>query len=339
MSSQRHAGILAGLRRFATITPIGPIRRIRPILETRRLLFYTRRMLHHEMAPRLSKWPFILADVLLVGLAFLICVQGKSPLGAWEVVSCTLCTAVGAGCMVFPFILEYRVLVKLVLAEHLVNAAAGIHKLSEIADQVSRTTTHWQTVQESADKTAGAAKAVADRMAAEVKKFSETFQRAQEEEKSALQLEVGKLRRAENDWLQVLVRMLDHVFALHQAAMRSRQPSLIDQLGQFQNACRDAARRVGLAAFAPAPGENFNKQIHQLADGDAIPAPESAVEQTVAAGYTFQGRLLRPALVQLRNGDTSASVDSIAAETGQSQLPLEPQEQDPARPVGSSAPV
>ena len=58
-----------------------------------------------------------------------------------------------------------------------------------------------------------------------------------------VRLEVEKLRRAEGEWLQVLVRVLDHVYALHLGALRSGQPNLIEQLSNFQNACRDAARR------------------------------------------------------------------------------------------------
>jgi len=67
-----------------------------------------------------------------------------------------------------------------------------------------------------------------------------------------LELETAKLRRAEGDWLQVTVRILDHVFALYVAAARSGQPRLAEQIAAFQNACRDAARRVGLVAHAGA---------------------------------------------------------------------------------------
>ena len=281
--------------------------------------------MHCPMSPKLSKWPFLLSDVLLLGLAFLIVVQARLPLGPWEVVSCTLCVTVGAGCAALPFILEYRALLKLILADRLITVTSEIQKLGGLADQISSATSQWETVQESAAKTAGLAQAIAEQMAAEVREFQQSFQQANEAEKSALRLEVEKLQRAENDWLQVLVRTLDHVYAVHQAAVRSRQPSLIDQLGQFQNACREAARRVGLTPFVAAPEEPFDKQIHQPVDGDSDPGPEAAVEETVATGYTFQGRLLRPALVRLRNGNGAAPADSrTGPKTGQSQLPLEP---------------
>jgi molecular chaperone GrpE (heat shock protein) len=189
-------------------------------------------------------------------------------------------------------------------------------------------------VQESAAKTAATAKEVADRMAAEVKDFNEFLKHANEGEKSTLRLEIGKLRRAESDWLQVLVRLLDHVYALHQAALRSRQPSLIDQLGQFQNVCRDTARRVGLNAFAAAPAEPFDGQRHQLLDADAKPEPGATVEETLATGYTFQGKLLRPAVVRLRNGNGSSlsQTDAAAPEAGSEQNPTPPASPRPESP-------
>jgi len=111
------------------------------------------------------------------------------------------------------------------------------------------------------------------------------------------------MRRAESEWLQVLMRMLDHVYALHVGALRTSQPGLIDQVGNFQNACRDVARRVGLSPFIAGDAEPFDGQRHRLAEGEAQPAPGAIISETVAAGYTFQGRLLRPALVRLANGN------------------------------------
>jgi molecular chaperone GrpE (heat shock protein) len=265
------------------------------------------------MAPKLSKWPFLLSDGLLLGLAYLIFAQSRLPMSAWEVFTCALCVAVGAGCGVLPFILEYRVLTNLVMAHQLSTASSEIRNLGQFAAQISSATAQWQTVQESADKTGKSAKEIADRMTTEVNDFREFLRRANEGENSALRLEVEKLRRAESEWLQVLVRILDHVYALHQAALRSGQPALVTQIGLFQDACRDAARRVGLAPFAAASSEPFDEQRHQLIEGASKPAGGGAVDETVAAGYTFQGRMLRPALVRLRNGNGAGTAHTELA--------------------------
>ncbi len=248
----------------------------------------------------ISKWPFFVGDVLLFGAAVFVYAQSKLPMGLWEMCFAGLCLAAGAVLGIAPFVLEYRATVKLAEAGALATVVAQIQNLEAIAAQIRSATGHWQEVQEQAGKTSLAAKEIAERMRAEVEAFTQFMQRMNESEKATLRLEVEKLRRAEVEWLQVVVRMLDHVYALHQGAVRSGQPNVLEQVGSFQNACREAARRVGLAPFAADPSEPFDAQRHQLADGDARLPADAVVDETLAAGYTFQGKLLRPALVRLR---------------------------------------
>ena len=249
--------------------------------------------------PKVSKWPFFVGDVLLFGAAVFVYAQSKLPMGLWEMCFAGLCLAVGAVLGIAPFVLEYRATVKLAEAGALATVVAQIQNLEAIAAQIRSATGQWQEVQEQAGKTAVAAKEIAERMRAEVEAFTQFMQRMNESEKATLRLEVEKLRRAEVEWLQVVVRMLDHVYALHQGAVRSGQPNVLEQVGSFQNACREAARRVGLAPFAADPSEPFDAQRHQLADGDARLPADAVIGETLAAGYTFQGKLLRPALVRL----------------------------------------
>jgi molecular chaperone GrpE (heat shock protein) len=111
---------------------------------------------------------------------------------------------------------------------------------------------------------------------------------------------------------------------LHTGAARSGQPRLVEQLTHFQNACRDAARRVGLSPFAADTGEPFDAQRHKSAEAEAPPAGAKIVEY-LAPGYTLQGRLIRPALVRVSaDGPTeTAPAKSPAASADQDQLPLE----------------
>ncbi len=266
------------------------------------------------MVPRLSKWPFLLGDALLLSLAFLIFAQSRLPMSDWETFTCTLCVIVGAGCGLLPFVLEYRVLTRFIMADQLIAATAQIQKLEQFAAQISNATGQWQTIQECADKTTQSVREISERSAAEAKEFTEFFKQANDGEKNSMRLELDKLRRAETEWLQVLVRMLDHIYALHKAALRSGQPALVEQIGLFQSACREAARRVGLAPFVAEPAEGFDEQRHQIVNGDPQPLPGALVDETVATGYTFQGRILRPALVRVlnRKGENTAHTGPIS---------------------------
>ncbi len=285
------------------------------------------------IGPKLPKWPFYLGDALLLFCAYFIYAQSKLPMGFLEMSFAVGCVAGGAVLAITPFLLEYRAVVKLAEAGALTAVVAQIQNLENIATQINGATGRWQNVQDAADNTLAAAKGIAERMAAEVAAFTEFMQRINDSEKATLRLESEKMRRAEGDWIQVLMRVLDHVYALHKGALRSGQPNLIEQLGHFQDACRDAARRVGLASFAPDGAEPFDGQCHQLADGDSKLAAGAVIGETIAAGYTLQGRLIRPALVRLRDNGAEgaeASNSTRAADLGnQSQLPLEAPDANP----------
>jgi molecular chaperone GrpE (heat shock protein) len=268
--------------------------------------------MRNPMEPKLAKWPFFMGDILLLGAAYYIGTHSPPPLGAGPAGLLVVCVAAGALLCILPFVLEYRALVKLVEAGELTTVMAQIRKVETVAGQITDATSRWQAVQGDADKVAAAAKGIAEKMGAEVKAFTEFMQRVNDSEKATLRVEAEKLRRAEADWLQVLVRLLDHTYALYAGAVRSGQPRLIDQLTNFQNACRDAVRRVGLTPFVGEPSELFDAQRHRPFDGEEKPPEGAKIAETVATGYTFQGRLLRPALVRLQNGQ--ASVEAQAEE-------------------------
>jgi molecular chaperone GrpE (heat shock protein) len=260
------------------------------------------------------RWPFFLGDLVLVVLAIFICWQSSPPMGHWEVGFVLVACMGGAVLGITPWLLEYQAVVRLAQADALRSATDQMKNLELLAVQISAATAQWQLVQEQSGKTVNAARDIADRITAEAAAFTDFLQKANEAEKSNLRLEVDKLRRVEGEWLQVIVRMLDHTYALHQAALRSRQPSLIEQLGQFQNACRDVARRIGVSPFAPAPSEPFNSQVHRLPDGEAAPQNGAKVADTIATGYTFQGQMIRPALVTLQGNGASKDIPEDEAD-------------------------
>ena len=255
---------------------------------------------------KVPKWPFFMADAIMLGLSyFLFYYQAKLPLTRWEVIACCVCVILGAILCVLPFLLEYRAvikygaLVKLIETSSLRDASEKIQNLESCVAQISTASDQLQSVQVQADKTAGLANNITERMAKEVREFTTFMQKANDTEKSTLRLEVEKLRRAENEWLNVQVFTLDHIFALNRAASRSGQPNLVAQLGQFQEACRDAARRVGLVPVLTVAGDVFDAQRHQLPEGQTA-ATGAIIEEVIASGYSYQGKVIRPVLVTLQ---------------------------------------
>ncbi len=278
-------------------------------------------------APTLVKWPFLLGDLLFIGLAALIVQMSVHPLALGQIAACVVCLGAGAWLAVLPFLKEHDAALRLAESASLNDTVAQIQNLESVASQVGSATSQWQIAQEANTKTVEAAQEIATRMTTEAKGFADFMQKTNDAEKGHLRLEVEKLRRAEGEWLQILVRLLDHIFALYQAGTRSGQPALTEQLGQFQNACRDAARRVGLVPFAAAPGEPFDVDRHQLPEGQPPPTDVAFIADTLATGYTFQGQPLRRALVLLAAVEEPATttppmVEAMATESSNPELPL-----------------
>ena len=62
-----------------------------------------------DLQTTLSKWPFILGDLLLVATALAIAILGDWQLSNWQVVSCVISVALGAALFVLPYIIEFQV--------------------------------------------------------------------------------------------------------------------------------------------------------------------------------------------------------------------------------------
>ncbi len=259
---------------------------------------------------KIPKWPFLSANVALLAVAAAVAGKAAHPLSPVGTAVVTGSVALGAllGCL--PYILEYRATKKLLEVNALGTVAAPLQDLKTYSAQIAAATDQWALVQDatkgSAENTAAAAREIVERMAGEIREFNAFQAKLNDSEKGALRLEVEKLRRTEGEWLQVVVRILDHIYALHNAAARSGQPEVAEQIGQFQNACRDAARRVGLTPFAAAPEEKYDGQKHRV-HGVENPPAEAVVAETLAPGLTFQGRLIRPALVRLLEASAPAA--------------------------------
>jgi len=261
--------------------------------------------------PRPSVLPFLLGDLLLLAVAGGIVYQSEWPLSTANMALCTAAVAAGAWLLVTPFILQHRAEMKLAEADALRSTVAQIQNLEAIKQQIAEATGAWMNIQGECARTVQTAKEVADGMAAEAKAFTDFLRQANDTEKATLRLEADKLRRQEQDWLQLTLRLLDQVFALYMAARQSGQPHLVEQIGLFQNVCRDLARRVGLQAFSPEAGEGFDPQMHQAHQCAEPPAAGTRILLTLAPGYTYQGKVLRPALVQVENGAAQAAAAAV----------------------------
>ena len=273
--------------------------------------------MNETKVPRLSRWPFLIGDLLLLGVAGTILYYSGSPIAPLNAAICVLAVLAGAGLAIIPFTKEHTASVKLAESESLATTVDQIKELSALANQIQESTGKWQDIEDQANRCVNTAQEMSERMSKEAKDFQEFMTKLNDQEKAHLKLEVDKWRRTESEWIQVLTTILDHVYAFNRAAMRSGQPQLIDKAGNFQRACRDTARRVGLVPFVPQTGDLFDASSHQTNDHDEdsgeVPGGTRITEVT-GVGYTYQGKLLRRALVKIDGAEGTEQAASAAPE-------------------------
>ena len=269
-------------------------------------------------APKITKWPFIVGDVALLLMAWLVYYESdpNTPFNGLEAFWCFACVAAGAWVMVLPYLREFQARADLTEASELAASVEKISSLEALTKQVENATEQWLHVEDRANEINTTSKEIAGKINAEAREFTEFLQNANDTEKKHLRLEVDKLNRAQVDWVKVVTGMLDHVFALNQAGRQSGQEKLIRQLDNFQIACRDVARRVGVVTHEPKPDECFDAEKHQLRDPEAEPESGSKIIGIAAQGLTHQGQMLRKTIVVIEGeelGQASSSKDKSKA--------------------------
>lgn len=270
----------------------------------------------------MKKLPFWGADALLLVAAGTLVALGGRPLALGEMVAVVVCVALAGWFGVLPYLKEYAAEGQWNETARLDRTAARLGQLETVAERIASATSQWQTVQDQARRTTEIAQGIVERISREAESFATTVSRTAESEKQTLKLEVEKLRRGEGEWLQAVGRLMDHVFALHAAAVRSGQASVVQQLDRFHGNCREALRRVGFTTVVAAPDEPFDPRRHQVAEGPR-PGDGARVDETVAPGFLYQGQLLRPVIVRVLGPDEVAGAAAEAdaggaAETGES---------------------
>lgn len=111
----------------------------------------------YDLQTTLSKWPFILGDVLLVATALAIAILGHWQLSNWQVAACVASVALGAALFVLPYVVEFKVRVReeaedrgadlRVLQRHLVNTQDQLEAVSERIEGIEGSLTHLAALQ------------------------------------------------------------------------------------------------------------------------------------------------------------------------------------------------
>ncbi len=241
--------------------------------------------------PPAPKWPFLVGDVLLLGTAAGLAWAahaGRLPFGTGTAAVIAGAVAAGAWLLTRPYRMEYEAAMRASEQVSLAGTLDQIRLVQQAGRDIQAAVAGFQGAGDAARLARTASEELADRLQSEREAFSAFLQKSNDQDRQAMRLELEKLHRGEQETLNVILHLLDHTFALHQAGVRSGQPGLVQQLGQFRAACLDAVRRLGIAAHEARPGDAFDPEMHETADGTAS-QPGARIQGTVACGYSIRG--------------------------------------------------
>ena len=118
------------------------------------------------METKIAKWPFFAGDLVLLAVGGFLCYYPGRTGEMWQITLGVFCIISAAAFGIAPYILDHRSSTKLQEAGGLASVVSQIQKLEAIAEQIQGATGQWQTAQEQAEKTAAAARQIAEQMAA-----------------------------------------------------------------------------------------------------------------------------------------------------------------------------
>jgi hypothetical protein len=114
--------------------------------------------LDDDLQTTLSKWPFILGDVLLVATALAIAILSDWQLSNWQVASCVISVALGAALFVLPYVVEFQVRLReeaedrtadlRILQRHIVSAQGQVEAVVERIERFEDSLSHLTHAQQ-----------------------------------------------------------------------------------------------------------------------------------------------------------------------------------------------
>ena len=268
-----------------------------------------------DLQTTLSKWPFILGDVLLVATALAIAILGQWQLTSWQVAACVVSVALGAALFVLPYVVEFKVRVREEVDDRTGNLSILQRHLVSTQDQLEAVSDRIESIEASLTNLAHAQPDLSGPL-------------------EALEGQIDPLRTAQaeqSSQLAALAKQADaldkQVEALAKSLQSKSEAEAIEALRLDLAALKtDAAQLAVKAAESPVEVSEVSELVSPAEGSSEVPKPKKTREPRQRR--TPEPRLLERAIDQKRD-HASAAVSRII-ESKKKEPPSEPQSEDEA---------
>ena len=262
-----------------------------------------------------NKMPFFVADAVLILASICILAFAQHPLSGSACWALAIILGCGAWIAILPWYQENKNNAALSQLDGLRSVSECIQQMNTFSAGMNSAIASLANVQKMTEASARAASEAETKIVEHSQDFAERLAQAVNYEKSSFQIEIDKLRRVENDWINTGIGIMDHVLALTHAGIQSGKPEIAEQMRRFRGACLDIAARAGLQPFLPAPTDTYDPEKHVLPPNTPTPEPDTRISRVIAPGFNYQGQMVRKAMVLAENieftqGEAKTSEDT-----------------------------
>jgi len=265
-----------------------------------------------DQTPKLSKWFFLLSDVLLVAVAAFIATHSASPLGTIPILAIVGCVVVGAVVTAWAFIADYTRKQDEALDDRQRALEALARTVAASAEQISIATGSLHEIAELAQKNLRHAEHLPHKLQEKIAEFQAQLAGANDLEKEELEKELAELRASESerlesisdkigksaaDWAKLEAATQKHLTAATEALakVQTQAGAILDEKLSAALAALDSKiaassalveRALALAAKAPPPAAFTPPPASDVATAsapDSAAAPESSATTITTA--------------------------------------------------------
>jgi len=230
-----------------------------------------------DEAPKLSPWPFLIGDALLIGCAVLIAQQAPTPLSGAPLFAIVACVALGACLACLPFLLSYTRRQDLALAERQAEIAALARTTADSAEQLSIAAQGLNSLNDTVHRALKHLDQLPQKMQEKINEFKAQLNEVAVTENEVLAQEVNTLRNSEIERLESVfssIRKTAGELTAVEAATRQHLAEIKQSLGEF-TACSERSATEATAAIQRALDQALAALSTRVATFAPIPRPEA----------------------------------------------------------------
>jgi hypothetical protein len=301
--------------------------------------------------PKLPKWPFLIGDAALLGLAWIIADQSRNPFTGTPLIAIVTCVALAALCGVVPFLSDYARRQDEALDDRQRGLDALSRTVAASAEQISIAANGLHEITELAQRNLKAADQLPQKLQEKIATFKAQLDSAGADDREELEKEVATLRAAEGERLESAADKMAKAIAeltrleasaqKHLAASTAALEKATSALADMEKKLASATTQAEAGVKSPSSRARAESSADSSAKSESASSPSSetpapAAEATAASTAEADAHLL--AAILSGQGFDFKTETPAATETAEAPAaPPPPRKRAPRKPKGEGA--